>query len=328
MRKEIDLLFSKYMAGKASIQEREELLRWIAQDGKLQLWLEERFASFDNEMDMTLKANLLNRIHQQMDQKPRKIVIWPLFQKVAAILLIPLMATVFALLIRPEKPIVQYCTIEARKGQKSNIVLPDGSKVQLNSESKLTYATDFNKKDRQLKLIGEAYFEVAKNKECPFIVKAGNLSVRALGTAFNVRAYQGEQFASATLTEGRVRVSSPTRSIDMSPNEQVDLNTSSQELNITKLDNARKSIGWLNNQLHFNNCTFTEIAASLSRIYNIEIYFSSESIKKQRFSGTINNSSIESVFRILSLSAPIRYELKNGKMELYEVVAEKKYFDR
>ncbi len=328
MRKEIDLLFSKYMAGKASLQEREELLRWIAQDGKLQLWLEERFVSSDNGIDTTLKVDLLNRIHQQMEQKPRRIVIWPLFQKVAAILFIPLMITVFALLIRSEKPIVQYCTIEAKKGQKSNIVLPDGSKVQLNSESKLIYSTDFNIKDRQLKLTGEAYFEVAKNKERPFIVKAGNLSVRALGTAFNVRAYQGEKLISAILTEGKVRVSSPTQSIDLSPNEQVDLNVSSQKLNITQLDNARKSIGWLNNQLQFNNCTFAEVAAALSRIYNIEIYFSSESIKEQRFSGTINNSSIESVFRILSLSAPIRYELKNGKMELYEVVGEKKYFNR
>jgi transmembrane sensor len=326
MRKEIDLVFSKYMAGKASLQEREELLKWIAEDGKLQLWLEERFASSANEMDQTLKAGLLNRIHQQMEHKPRRVAFWPLFQKVAAILLLPLIVALVMLSITPEKPAVQYCTIEAKKGQKSNVILPDGSRVQLNSESKLTYGTDFNQNNRLLKLSGEAYFEVAKNKECPFIVNTGNLSVRALGTAFNIKAYNTDCSVSAILTKGKVRVSSLTQSVDLTPNEQVELNKGTGKLTVTKLDNALKSIGWLNNQLHFNNCTFEEMVASLSRIYNIEIYFNSESIKKQRFSGTINNSSIESLFKILSLSAPIRYELKNGKVMLYEDMEQKKYY--
>ena len=326
MEKRIDILFDKYISHKASDLEREEILKWISEDNELQLWLEEKFASSTDALDEKLKANILSNIHSQIVPQRKTIKFWSILQKIAAIFLLPLLTAVVILVTHNDKVPVQYCTIEAQKGQKTNVTLPDGSRVYLNSESRLTYATNFNQKDRRLRLTGEAYFEVAKNKKSPFIVNAGNITIRALGTAFNVRAYSNEKYVSATLADGSVRVTSSKQTIDLIPNEQVDMNNGNGDLSVIKLDDAHASIGWLNNKMHFNNCTFAEVAASLSRIYNIDILLTSESLKKQRFSGTINNNSIESVLRILSFSAPVRYELRNGKVEIYEILAEKKYY--
>jgi ferric-dicitrate binding protein FerR (iron transport regulator) len=95
----------------------------------------------------------------------------------------------------------------AERGQKSSLTLPDGSKVWLNSASKLTYTSDYNSKDRNIILDGEAFFDVARNENLPFIVHANGMAVQALGTKFNVKAYSDETEVTAILVEGSVKAS-------------------------------------------------------------------------------------------------------------------------
>ena len=247
----------------------------------------------------------------------------------AAAVLILLTVGNVVLYLSDRKPAkAQYAEIGALRGQKASLTLPDGTRVTLNSESTLKYSTAYNQSERTVELVGEAFFEVAKNQKIPFMVKAGNLAVEAKGTAFNVKAYPDENYISTTLTEGIVEVKTPEEMIAMRPNERVEYDKSGNKLKKLTLTDATGSIGWLHDELSFENATLEEVVASFSRIYNVDIRFASESIKEQRFTGKINNNSLLSVLRIISLTSPIRFEQKDSVVILYDVPSENKLFQQ
>jgi ferric-dicitrate binding protein FerR (iron transport regulator) len=325
MEKRIIYLFEQYVSGIATQEEKDDLLTWIAGDSKLQQWLEQTWLTSSEKMGKNKKEELLELIHSKLKLRrivPARFSTWT--KVAAAVALLILVVRVFVPSYSDEKP--QYLIIEAQRGQKTNINLPDGSKIYLNSESKLIYGSNFNKKARRVKLEGEAYFEIAPNKEFPFVVESEQMSVYALGTAFNISSYPTSNFIRTTLATGKIKIVSLNQTIYLEPNEQASLDIQANTITVRKIDNAQKTIGWLSNQLYFDNTTFEEIAFTLSRIYNIEIHFSSESLKSQRFTGIINNNSLDSVFRILSLTSPIRYEIKNNAIELFEIPQQAKYF--
>jgi ferric-dicitrate binding protein FerR (iron transport regulator) len=325
MKKKYIYLFEQYLSGGATQEEKDDLFAWIAGDDNLQKWLEQTWLSSSEQMEESKKAELLEHIHSKLKLRQNIPVRFSTWMKVAAaVALLVLVARVFVPSHSDEKS--QYLVIEAQRGQKTNLILPDGSKIYLNSESELIYGSDFNKKERRVRLKGEAYFEVAPNKEIPFVVESGQMSVYALGTAFNISSYPTSNYARTTLASGKIKIESLNQTVYLEPNEQACLDVHTHTLTVRKIDNAKKTIGWLSNQLYFDNTTFEEVAFTLSRIYNIEIHFSSESLKTQRFTGTINNNSLESVFRILSLTSPVRYEIKNNAIELFEIPQETKYF--
>jgi len=328
MNNDIRKIFDDYIAENASQADREILFDWLSTDPELNKWLEKKLVSADTVMDESIKQRILDNLHRKIQPSKNKRFYWRIDYKVAAVILMVLSIGLTSLLVSKSSKPVQYFSIVAQKGQKSNVILPDGSKVLLNSESKLVYSTDYNDNDRVLKLEGEAYFEVAKNKHCPFIVEAATMKVEALGTKFNVKAYPNESVVSAILAEGSVKVSNEKDLRILYPNEEIYLDKKSHKFTVYKLDNARESIGWLENKLYFNNTPFADVISNLERIYNINISFKSKRLEKHRFSGMIPNNSIETVMRILSLSAPLRFESINGNLTIYEIESEEKYFSR
>ena len=152
------------------------------------------------------KKNVEN-IHRVIDKQESKTFILPSWVKSAAAVILVLITagSLFALTNRDNTPTL-YSKVEAMRGQKSSITLPDGTSVILNSESSIMYGTDYNNSNRTVELQGEAYFDVKQNQTLPFTVKAGDLSITAKGTAFNVRAYLDENYISTTLTEGKVEI--------------------------------------------------------------------------------------------------------------------------
>jgi transmembrane sensor len=162
---------------------------------------------------------------------PKESVVRPLFQKkhfrklwVAAAAAVILL---FLLLSRPTenegvKPINN--TVSTKAGDKANITLPDGSKVWLNGDSKITYAEDFNDRTREVHLSGEAFFEVAKDKTRPFIIHTRMINLKVLGTAFNVRSYDYEKETETALVHGSVEITlrnSPEQKILLKPGEKL-----------------------------------------------------------------------------------------------------------
>ena len=328
MNNRIIELFQNYLSKTATDLEKRELNLWIASNSELQEWLEMQLRESENVMDEAQQIRILENIHRKIDKQNQKKFAFPSWLKNAAAIALVLITTgsiFYAIRSNKSEP-TYYSSVEAMRGQKSNITLPDGTKVILNSESTLKYNTDFNQKSREIALDGEAFFEVAKNTNLPFVVQVGNLSIKAVGTAFNVRAYSNENIVSTTLTEGKVSVKTPYETMDLIPNERMEFSRDEKKLEKIQLENAKLSLGWLNDQLSFENTTLAVVASNLSRIYNVEIELSSESIKQQRFTGIISNNSLQSVLRILSLTSPIRYTIKDNKVILYEVKDERKLF--
>lgn len=328
MNNRIIELFQNYLSKTATDLEKRKLNLWIASNSELQEWLEMQLRESENVMDEAQQIRILENIHRKIDKQNQKKFAFPSWLKNAAAIALVLITTgsiFYAIRSNKSEP-TYYSSVEAMRGQKSNITLPDGTKVILNSESTLKYNTDFNQKSREIALDGEAFFEVAKNTNLPFVVEVGNLSIKAVGTAFNVRAYSNENIVSTTLTEGKVSVKTPYETMDLIPNERMEFSRDEKKLEKIQLENAKLSLGWLNDQLSFENTTLAVVASNLSRIYNVEIELSSESIKQQRFTGIISNNSLQSVLRILSLTSPIRYTIKDNKVILYEVKDERKLF--
>jgi ferric-dicitrate binding protein FerR (iron transport regulator) len=208
--------------------------------------------------------------------------------------------------------------IAVERGQKANITLPDGSKVWLNSQSKLTYSASFNIKKRELQLDGEAYFEVAHNPNKPFIVRGNDIAVEALGTAFGIRAYNEDNLISSILMRGKVRVTTPDGESILMPNDKIMYDRTTHKKALSTVTNATDFTGWIHNELRFENESLGEIAKSIQRIYNVEIIFASEQLKKQRYTGTVNNNSLESVLNIITLTSPISFQIDNQQVKLFE----------
>jgi len=156
-----------------------------------------------------------------------------------------------------------------RKGQ-YKLVLPDGSKVWLNSESSIRYPISFPGKERKVFVTGETFFEVAKDKTKPFRVVAGEITVEALGTQFNVNAYTNEPFFSATLIEGSIRVSKGSEVKILKPSQQAQLTDA--EFRIVDTDND-DAIAWKNKQFKFTNTSIDEIMRQIARWYDAEIEY-------------------------------------------------------
>lgn len=202
-------------------------------------------------------------------------------------------------------------TVQVEIGQKAKIILPDGTSAWLNSASLLTYDDSYNKKERVVYLEGEAYFDVHKDKDRAFVVKANDVSIEALGTCFNVKAYPDDNYVAATLIEGSIRVNSPFQSEILTPSEKLVFTKNEKLFYRSILSDAEKNYSWINNKLAFEQERLEDITRTLERMYNVRVIFASEELKNIRFSGTIKNNNLESVLQLITFVSPVRYALEN-----------------
>jgi transmembrane sensor len=225
-------------------------------------------------------------------------------------------------------------------GARSQVRLPDGTNVWLNSGSKLEYRKDFDIKNRTVFLSGEGYFEVAKNTGKPFIVITSEIEITALGTIFNVKSYPEEDIIETTLIEGLVKLNreadiNKQNGLLLKPNQQVtyfkktgmisgrtntkDSSSLLHEVPANKNESETKNkvilnrhpdinavIAWKDNKLIFEDETFSKIAVKLERRFNVNIVFNDDgAAQNYRFSGRFDNVSIEQALNALELASPL-----------------------
>ena len=212
---------------------------------------------------------------------------------------------------------LQYNILRVPRGGEYSVVLGDGTSVCLNSESELRYPVQFDRGERRVFLRGEGYFEVAKDSTSRFIVKAGEMEVEALGTTFNVKAYQEDKELTTTLFEGKVRTSVGKDEVILKPDESLSFDKSSRRM-IVSDELAAYARMWKDNELVFKGETMEEVAVMLDRLYNVKVRFASEKVKRYRFSGVIKNNSLENVIELISLTAPIVYKKVGGEIIIEE----------
>lgn len=327
-------LLDRFMRDGLPAEEEKELWTWFKRP-EAREYLFRYYHQFWTEMkDKTLSPDVQNQMFRKIQRRihpdgrkeeEQKVIRRISFRQgmfyAAAVVLLMILVT-FVYQYKDKSDVVtdyslQIYKVLVDKGQRASVVLPDGTRVWLNSHTELTYNGDYGKKNREVILSGEGYFEVAKDSISPFIVKAGEMEIEALGTAFNVRAYSEDKESTATLFEGKVRTSVGKNEVLLRPHESVRVNKASREMDISPefTDYARM---WKDNELVFRGETMEEVAVMLDRLYNVKVQFASERVRHYRFSGVIKNNSLENVIELISLTAPIVYKKVAGNIIIDE----------
>jgi ferric-dicitrate binding protein FerR (iron transport regulator) len=319
--KDYTILFEKYLRNEASADEVTQLQAMMRHDAQVQFIFENELLHSDSSMDEDTRHKLFQNICRQVytdkesgffQKNWKKVLYW------AAIFILPVISAFSVYYyFTPKHRIGNHPTeIIARYGEKAEVVLPDGSRVWINSGSKIMYDDAFNRKQRPVFLDGEACFEVAKDKDRPFVVKTKTMNIQALGTTFNVRSYDDDEQAFAVLIEGKIKVSASGQEQILSENQRATFNKNTHILttdSVRSVDFAQ----WRNGNLYFDNQTFEDIARTLSRIFNVDIRFASDTLRSMRFSGTLGMSGIQNALDIMSLTSPMRYKMDGTTIELY-----------
>lgn len=367
------VLFSKKVAAEASNDEIFELEKLIQEHPEWQLAVQnlgdlwhhqpQPVDSLEAEDAYILHLNRINELKIPFGDYKSETPVYSLrhYKKwywAAAVLLIVCAGLITLLqLNKGEKnntPVSYVNEVSTRPGSKSKIQLPDGSMVWLNAGSKLTYTKDFGKKNREVVLTGEAFFDVTKNPEKPFLIQTNSINIKVLGTAFNVKAYPEDKQTETSLIRGNIEVTiknRPNDKIFLSPSEKLVVenivaiennkkikvqNSASRptikenfsiaplvpKLSINKLkyspvDSTVAETQWINNRLVFRDESFTELAIRLERWYDVMIEINDAALEEARLNGIFQSETIVQALEALKISVPFSYDQKGNKITIY-----------
>ncbi len=203
--------------------------------------------------------------------------------------------------------------IETPNGGQFQVTLPDGTQVWLNAASELRFPSVFTGDYRIVDLKGEAYFEVAKNKKMPFIVRAQGTETLVTGTHFNVMAYEEENHSATTLLEGSVQVSNSFSKVLLSPGQQA-VNTRQMKLSKSEVD-VETVIAWKNGLFKFDNADIETVMRQLSRWYDVTVQYKGK-VPDNHFTGYISrNSKLSQVLKMLELSG-VEFQVEDRKINV------------
>ncbi|SDC03073.1 FecR family protein [Niabella drilacis] len=334
-------LIRKKESGEITLLEQKELNEALAENGSYAGILQslKLFSGADPlfNREMGGEAAGLDRLKKKIRQSEKRSRMIPgRWMAAAAVFFILITGALFYVLMNPPRQSRKAANVIATsKGSRTNLILPDGSKVWVNADTRLTYDHEFGAKTRSVYLSGEAYFEVAKDKVHPFIVHTQLMDIKAVGTAFNVRSYKDETNAQATLMEGAVEVAfkrKGTGKILLKPMEKVVVRSTMPasagekdlpeiaviKVNYDSLEAAAPETRWLKNRLVFNQERLETIVKSLDRYYGCTIRVKDTVLLNRRLSGTFQDESLSEVLESFRLAAGIQYEIDKNNVLLYK----------
>ncbi len=355
-------LIYKYFEGKASTKEINQISEWLDQSrGNKQVFA--TLKKVNIEIESNAKHNLshvdrsynkflehinahenLKSIEKKMAMKNRRKTIL----RYAAMIAIMLTIATSAFFIGHGFQFSSeesFYEIEVPYGARSNIMLPDGSKVWLNAGSKLKYSRLFGNKNREVFLEGEAFFDVEKSKH-QFVVHTSDLDIHVLGTSFNVKSYPDEDRIETTLIEGIIRIEreSTDKPVFLKPKEKLTFQKSRNQVSVHTINedkivenkeevkaepdkitpriqifenvNAEESISWKNGDLIFNKEPLENLTIKLARKFDISFEFTDEKLKTYSYSGTLRDFPLEQVLKALELTSPVKYSIEGKIVKL------------
>lgn len=215
------------------------------------------------------------------------------------------------------KPIAM-CTISTL-ANRQEVRLPDGTQITLNHYSTLTYPEKFSTGTRKVELSGEAYFEVSKDKEHPFIVETSSINVEVLGTHFNVEAYADDPEVSTTLLEGSVAVSNKSNSnqVILKPNERAIYNKEKNSLIRKVVENTTEEVAWREGKFIFNHLPLQEVAQQLSNSFGIRIDIPDKALQEYRLTARFTNGeSLTDILDLLQAAAHFKYTYSQNRKQI------------
>jgi len=259
------------------------------------------------------KARLYKRIQRETAAENRRAITKKLLRYVAVIFILVGSWTGLSHFYS----ITSMQTVMANKEKVEQLTLPDGSKVWLKQLAELKYPKKFDSKKRTVHLKGEAYFEVAKNTERPFVVETEDMEITVLGTSFDVTSSKNNQGASSvTLIEGEVRVKANKNEgmVILLPGQKVELDRETHCLYVHEPYNASLETVWRDGLISFNWTSIEDIGKMLEQLYTMNVYVD-PSISKTTYSGVLKlQNSIDQMLRLLQHSIPFEFEIKGNNV--------------
>lgn len=315
---DIDQLIVNRLIGTITPGENQLLETWIAEKLENQRYFTEQNRLWDlfslhQKMQAIDERKAYQNISKQLFRS-KKTSLFTYIQRIAAILLVPVLivSVLYHAPVKdtPKQTDTVYNTAETPLGMRSSLTLPDGTKVWLNAGSKLSYPVLFSNNFREVRLQGEAYFEVKKDKKWPFIVHSGNMNIVVSGTTFNCNAYAENDQIQTVLVEGQVTIMNESATVtkELQPNEMAIFTKSNQQISKTKTD-LQKYIAWKSGKLMFRDDKMNLVVEKLERWYNVEFQIKDKEIADYIYTATFIDESLDQVLKMLSLSAPIRYSV-------------------
>jgi ferric-dicitrate binding protein FerR (iron transport regulator) len=340
-------LLKKFFNKECTTQEQEIVINWFVDEAYAQKlnnvlkkhWDELEYNS--NELDAATER-VLNKIHHQINLEKldaeqnksifKKAVFY--YSKIAAVLLIPVLLYTLYTSFGGEIVVIenqQMAKVEILSplGARTHFTLPDGSSGWLNSGSTLEFPAKFTGAERNLKLIGEAWFDVVKNPDIPFVVNAQGVDVIALGTKFNVLAYPDSKSVDVTLESGIVvvkRKSGFTKKViaELKPGDQVRISKEKKVIPTKDIKVETKNYtSWRQGRLVIRNEPMSDIAKRLERWYNVKITIQNKEIEEYLYRATFQDETIDEVLNYLKLTSPIEYKIKKRVANSDEALVQK-----
>lgn len=318
MKEQLKYLIQEYSIGKLTIEEQIELSSQLADPQN-----KEAEGILFNDWNLQLESNslsnrdlkpTLDKIHHHIHLNETNKVIrlnwWQIFQRIAAILIFPLVLSFLAYFYFQDNlsSAIAFAQIECPLGVRTKFLLPDGTTGYLNSGSRLKYPVQFIG-ERNVELSGEAFFDVIHHADIPFNVNTKNLNIKVLGTTFNVIAYEGEQIEEIVLQTGEVNISSRSGNqlAALSYNQRMTLNIEKRTFTKEKVL-ASQYTSWKDGKLVFRNENMQQVARRLSRWYNAEVVVDDRMLEDYTFHATFMEEPLDEVLKLLSLTTPLSYK--------------------
>lgn len=247
--------------------------------------------------------------------KDKAYSLWPSIAKYAAVITVAILSASTLYFYREQSTInemmVQEVVFSSPVGQHANLILPDGTEVNLNSNSTLKYKQNFGKDNRELCFSGEAFFKVAKDDDRPFIIHSEELKIRVLGTSFNFYNYDSEEYAEVALVEGHVQVNTnDNQTVQLLPNEKVTFEKKSNKLIKTHTSLATE-LAWKKSQLEFDETPLREVIKTIERCYHVHIIAEDGKWLDDHYSAIYKDISLDEILDILKLH--YHFDIKKSK---------------
>ncbi|MGD9929181.1 MAG: FecR family protein [Mangrovibacterium sp.] len=321
-------LLKRFIAGEhLTAQELKQLRDWVVRPEnmvRLDEWMQDLWMQAPElESDVHFE-DIIAQVNRQYQSRRDEKGFWELpvvkhFQRAAAILILPVILVSAYYFLNVTDTTVQYTEAIVPNGQKSEIVLPDGTHIWLNSGTRLRYPSKYGSGNRDVFLEGEAYFEVTPNKHAPFVVNTSNVSVKVLGTKFNVKAYPDETDVETALLSGKINLllkpgSGKNQLIEMKPGEKVNYNPQQKIIAINGFD-TDEIVGWKNNRLVFRDDTFDKLVKKIERWYDVEVLYDEMLLDSQRLTVELNEGeSIDRLMEIIDKVMHVESQIVNRKV--------------
>lgn len=312
-REVTDTLIRKYLENCSTNAEKETLLKWVQESEEHQQYFKQWAQSWEKTMmvfrDEEEDRELLQEIHRRIGlQKSKRL--WYRIATVAAVAVICFFS-VKTFITKNHTP--NYVTV-ITENEKKQIILPDSSLIWLNQQSSIKYPKKISR-NRNIILVGEAYFDVKKDSRHPFVVYTENLTVKVTGTQFVVTDKKESPTGEVILEEGGVQLMTKDSQENylLHPNQKLKFDKQSRQVDIKHVD-AKNYTNWKNNRLFFFNTPLRDVFIQLEKWYNISIVCDDEKVKNTPVSFTVDNETEEDIFNMISLVTHFNYTIKDHEI--------------